>query len=66
VDLPAGGQGKLKAVALDPTDPDSMQVIESNEVTYNGGIDGDYEPVVLHATSFHQSLQLQVTAVGSG
>jgi len=66
VDLPAGGRGKLKAVALDPNDPDSSQVIESSEATYNGGIDGDYAPVVLHASSVHRSLQLRVTAVGSG
>jgi len=66
LDLPAGGQGKLKAVALDPNDPDSSQVLESNEVTYNGGVDGDYSPVILHASSVHQSLRLEVTAVGSG
>lgn len=66
VDLPAGGRGKLKAVALDPNDPDSSRVIESNEATYNGGIDGSYQPVVLHASSVHQSLQLRVTAVGTG
>ena len=66
VDLPLGGRGKLKAVALDPNDPDSSRVIASNEATYNGGIDGTYPPVVLHASSVHQSLQLRVTAVGSG
>jgi len=66
LDLSAGGHGNLKAVALDPTDPDSSRVIESNEVTYNGGVDGAYAPVILHASSIHQSLQLEVTAVGSG
>jgi len=66
LDLPAGGRGKLKAVALDPNDPDSSRVIESNEVTYNGGVEGSYPPVVLHASSVHQSLQLRVTAVGAG
>ena len=66
LELPAGGRGKLKAVALDPTDPASSRVIESNEATYNGGIEGAYPAVVLHASSIHQSLQLQVTAVGSG
>jgi hypothetical protein len=66
VDLPAGGRGRLKVVALDPNDPDSSQVIESNEVKYNGGVEGDYPSVVLHASSVHQSLKLQVTAVGTG
>lgn len=66
VDLPAGGRGKLKVAALDPSDPDSSQVLESNEVIYNGGIEVSYPPVILHASSVHQSLQLRVTAVGSG
>ena len=66
VDLPAGGRGKLKVVALDPSDPDSSRVVESNEVTYNGGVSGGYPPTILHASSVHQSLQLRVTAVGSG
>lgn len=66
VDLPAGGHGKFKIIALDPTDPDSARVIASNEVTYNGGIEVSYAPVVLRASSVHQSLQLRVTAVGAG
>lgn len=66
VDLVGGSKGKLKVVALDPNDPDSTTVLESNEVTYNAGIDGDYLPLVLRASSVHQSLQLRVTAVGSG
>ena len=35
VDLAAGSYGKFKVVALDPLDPDSLDVIESNEVTFN-------------------------------
>jgi hypothetical protein len=64
VDLPGWARGKLKVVALDPSD--SSTVIESNEVTFNGGVSDPYPFVILHATSIHQSLQLQVTAVGSG
>ncbi len=64
LDLAGGGRGKLKVVALDPVDSNS--VIESNEVTYNGGVSDDFEPCVLRATSVHQSLQLRVTAVGTG
>lgn len=66
VDVPANARGKFKAIALDPDDPDSSLVIESNEVTFNGGIDGEYAPTVLNVWSEHQSLQLKVTAVGSG
>lgn len=66
VDLPAFGHGKFKVVALDPSDPDSSRVIESNDATYNGGIEGSYAPLILHASSVHQSLQLRVTAVGYG
>lgn len=64
LDLAGGGRGKLKVVALHPAD--SYSVIESNEVTYNGGVSDDFEPCVLRATSVHQSLQLRVTAVGTG
>lgn len=64
LDLPAGGAGRLKVVALDPND--STQAIESGEVTFNNWVSGDYPPVVLHAYSEHQSLRLKVTAVGTG
>lgn len=59
LDQPGGSHGRLKVVALDPADPDSDRVIESNEVTYNGGVEGDYAPVILHASGVHQSLQIQ-------
>ena len=36
LDLPAWGRGKCKVVALDPVD--SSAVLESNEVTFNGGV----------------------------
>jgi Glycosyl hydrolases family 32 N-terminal domain len=64
LDIVAGSRGKLKAVALDPND--SSSVMESNEATFNGGIEGDFPAVVLRAKSVHASLQLQVTAIGSG
>ncbi|MBI5600838.1 MAG: hypothetical protein HY944_04665, partial [Gemmatimonadetes bacterium] len=66
VDLPAGGYGKLKVVALNPGDPDSTAVIESNDVTYNGGIAVPYPPAILRATRSHPSTQLRVEAVGVG
>jgi hypothetical protein len=64
LDLPAWGRGKLKVVALDPAD--SSAVIESNEVTFNGGVSDPYPSVILSAMSVHQSLQLRVTAIGTG
>jgi hypothetical protein len=64
VDLVGGSQGKLKVVALDPAD--SSIVIESNEATYNGGIDGDYAPAILAAVYTHDDTRLTVHAVGTG
>jgi hypothetical protein len=64
LDLPAWGRGKCKVVALDPAD--STSVLESNEVTFNGGVSDPYPSVVLAATSVHQSLLLEVAAVGAG
>ena len=65
VDILAGGMGKMKVVAIDPTDPDSSRVIISNEATFNGGIDSDYAPVVLRAASTRQGTTLQVAVVGT-
>ena len=64
LDLPAWGRGKCKVVALDPAD--STSVLESNQVTFNGGVADDYLPVILAASSVHQSVELRVTAVGVG
>ncbi len=64
LDLPAWGRGKCKVVALDPAD--SSNVLESNEVTFNGGIDDNYEATMLAASSAHTSLTFQLTAIGSG
>ncbi|HUL98459.1 MAG TPA: hypothetical protein VLU24_03290, partial [Mycobacterium sp.] len=64
VDLGSGSSGKLKAVALNRDD--STSVIESNEVTFNGGIDGAYPPVILLAGRSHISSELRVRAVGLG
>ena len=66
LDQPGGSRGRLKVVALDPTDPDSNRVIESNEVTFNGGIDGPYPPVILSATSEHSTVLLRISVVGAG
>lgn len=62
-DLIAGSHGKMKVVALNPAD--TTLVLESNEVTFNGGVGGEYAPIVLSASSVHQSLQLSVSVVGA-
>jgi hypothetical protein len=64
LDLPAWGRGKLKVVALNPAD--SSSVLESNEVTFNGGVSDPFQPVVLYASSSHPSTQFEVRAVGTG
>ena len=64
LDLPAWGRGKCKVVALDPAD--SSHVLESNEVTFNGGVDGSYPSVALAASSSHATGQYVVHAAGVG
>lgn len=66
IEIVGGSKGKLKAVALDPADPDSNTVLESNEVTFNGGIDGDYAPLLLRAYVDHPGADLTVTVIGAG
>jgi hypothetical protein len=65
LDQPGGSRGRLKIVALDPADPDSNRIIESNEVTYNGGVVGDYAPLILRVTSDHSTTTLRVEAIGA-
>lgn len=65
-DLPAGGRGKLKVVALDPNDPDSNRVLQSPEVSFNGGVETPFPPAILRAATVHQSTEYRLTAVGAG
>jgi hypothetical protein len=64
-DLPAGGRGKLKVIALDPTDPDSTRILESNVVTFNGGVTDGFPPAILHIRTHHASTEFQLIAVGT-
>lgn len=64
LDLVDGSHGKLKVVAL--SSADTTQVIESNEATFNGGVDEDYAPVFLNATSERSTDALLVNVVGAG
>jgi hypothetical protein len=64
LDLPAWGRGKCKVVALDPAD--STSVLESNEVTFNGGVSDSFPSTVLLASRSHPSTELRVQAIGSG
>jgi hypothetical protein len=65
LDLPAGASGRLKVVALDTTGL-APSVVQSPEVRFNGGVAAPYPATVLHASSVHQSLRVQVAAIGSG
>jgi len=64
VDLPAWARGKCKVVALDPAD--SSRVLESNEVTFNGGVSDSFPPVVLAATQSRAGNAVLVNATGAG
>lgn len=66
VDLPTGGRGKLKVVALDSSDPGSANIVESNQVTYNGGVADPFPTLALRAWSSHAGSQFVVHAAGSG
>ena len=63
VDLPTGGHGKLRVIGIDAT---SGTILESNEVRYNGGVDGDYPSVALAASSTHSFDQLVIHTTGTG
>lgn len=65
-DMSAPCPGKLKVVALDPTDPDSNRVLQSAVVTINGGSVKPFQPVVLRTTTVHRSTAYQLKAVGAG
>jgi len=56
LDLPAWGRGKCKVVALDPAD--SSHVLESNEVTFNGGVDSPYPPEPTRGTDSSRRPQI--------
>lgn len=61
--LSGESQGKLKVVALDSND--TTQVVESNQVTFNGGVDWDYLPAILSVQSDHHTTVLRLQLAGS-
>lgn len=65
-DVPVGGSGKLKVVALDPSDPSSNRVLQSDVATFNGGSQREFPPVILRTETTHQSTDYQLRAVGAG
>ena len=50
----------MKVVAIDPTDPDSTDVLESNEVAFNGGVSRSYPPTILRLSSDYGRLRFFV------
>lgn len=65
-DLPGGKRGKFRAVALDPTDPDSSRVVQTDAVTFNGGVATAFPPVVFRTSTVHRSTAFQLKVVGAG
>ena len=66
LDLPGGTKGKFQVVALDPSDPDSSSVLQTDVVTFNGGVEIAFPPIVLRTSTVHRSTTFQLHAVGSG
>lgn len=68
IELVGESRGKLKVVATDPAD--SFLIVESNEVTFNGGLDGEYSepsvPVITSAGYSHEGSTLYIQATGTG
>lgn len=65
LDLPPGSSGKLKVAALDTTAL-IPRVVQSSEVTFNGGVPDAYPPLILSASSHHPGIPLTITITGAG
>lgn len=65
LDLPGTGHGKFKVVALDPGDVSGANVLESDEVTFNGGVAEPFAPAVLSANPVHQSTDYRLRLIGA-
>jgi beta-fructofuranosidase len=65
-ELAAESHGKFRVVALDPSDPDSLTVIQTGIVTFNGGADGSFPPTILRTASRHQSTLYEISVAGVG
>ncbi len=65
-DLPPTARGRIQAVALDPTDPDSSRTTKSPIVTINGGLPDSLPPVILHTRTAHHSTEFTLSATGVG
>ncbi len=66
VEVPADARATFKVVALDPSDPDSQQVIQTAPITLNGGSSTPLPPVVLRSSYTHGSTAFTLDLVGAG
>lgn len=66
LDLEGGKKGKFRVIAIDPADTDSERVLTSNTVTFNGGVETPFPPIVLRTSTVHRSTVFHLQAVGSG
>jgi len=66
IDIPAGARGRFKVVGIDRTDPSANEVVQSPEVTFNGGFGGDFSAAILRVEVQHQSTDYLIRVVGAG
>ncbi len=58
--------GQKARISVVATDANSGSLIESNEITLNGGSSAEYAPVVVSTGVSHESSTLSITALGVG
>jgi Glycosyl hydrolases family 43/FlgD Ig-like domain len=66
LDLPGRSRGRFKVIALDPSDIDSVRVIQSQVITFNGGVEEPFPSVLLRTSTSHHSTEFQLRAFGAG
>ena len=66
LDIPAGVRAKFRVVAIDRTDPSESRVIQSSEVTLNGGVPQPFSPAILRVATTHQSTEYALDVIGAG
>jgi predicted GH43/DUF377 family glycosyl hydrolase len=66
LDLACGSRARFKVAALDASDPSSGRVVQSEEVTLNGGVEKPFPSVILGSSTVHHSTEFLLKAVGAG
>jgi len=66
LDLPEGARGKLKVIAIDPSNSTGDHVIKSSDARFNSGVAAPFAPAILKIQTTHESLQYELKLIGSG